>query len=161
MINKLIEIIGKEAAIFESFLELLEQQQKMLVQNDVDGLNRVTDRQREKLVESQLLNKQRLEIIEQVKIANDIEGDLNVTRLLEIVDQDQADRLQKLQKIILSLNDKITETRNQNALLLNRSREYILKTMEMLSKINSPDSTYSRSGSTDERQLNVAVDRRA
>ncbi len=161
MINKLIEIIGKEAAIFESFLELLEQQQKMLVENDVDGLNRVTDRQREKLVESQLLNKQRLEIIEQVKIANDIEGDLNVTRLLEIVDQDQADRLQKLQKIILSLNDKITETRNQNAMLLNRSREYILKTMEMLSKINSPDSTYSRPGSASERQLNVAVDRRA
>jgi len=161
MINKLIDLIGKEAAVFESFLELLEQQQTMLVTNDVDGLNRITDLQREKLVESQLLNKQRLELVEQIKVANDLEGDVNVTRLLDIVDENQADRLQKLQRLILSLNDKITETRNQNAMLLNRSREYILKTMEMLSKINSPDSTYARPGAKTDRQLNVAVDRRA
>ncbi len=161
MINKLIEIIGREAAIFESFLELLEQQQKMLVENDADGLNRITDLQREKLVESQLLNKKRLELVENIKLVNNIEGDMNVSRLLEIVDQDQADRLQKLQKIILDLNDKITETRNQNAMLLNRSREYILKTMEMLSKINSPESTYKQPGTTVDRQANVAVDRRA
>lgn len=161
MINKLIEIIGKEAAIFESFLELLEKQQRMLVENDVDGLNHITDLQREKLVESQLLNKKRQELVEEIKIANDIEGDLNVTRLLEIVDEDQADRLQKLQRVILSLNDKITETRNQNAMLLNRSREYILRTMEMLSKINSPDSTYAAPGKKNDRELNVAVDRRA
>ena len=51
MINKLIEIIGREAAIFESFLDLLEKQQRMLVENDADGLNRITDLQREKLVE--------------------------------------------------------------------------------------------------------------
>lgn len=161
MINKLIDLIGKEAAVFESFLELLEQQQTMLVTNDVDGLNRITDLQREKLVESQLLNKQRLELVEQIKLANDLEGDVNVTRLLDIVDENQADRLQKLQKLILSLNDKITETRNQNAMLLNRSREYILRTMEMLSKINSPDATYSKPGTKSARQLTVAVDRRA
>ena len=161
MINKLIEIIGREAAIFESFLELLEQQQRMLVENDADGLNRITDLQREKLVESQLLNKKRLELVENIKLVNNIEGDLNVSRLLDIVDQDQADRLQKLQKIILSLNDKITETRNQNATLLNRSREYIMKTMEMLSKINNPESTYKQTGTTVDRQANVAVDSRA
>ena len=161
MINKLIDIIGREAAVFEAFLELLEQQQEKLVKNDVEGLNLVTDLQREKLVESQLLNKKRQELVEQIKLANDIDGDLNVSRLLELVDEDQADRLQRLQKVILSLNDKITETRNQNAMLLNRSREYILRTMEMLSKINSPDSTYSKSGDAPKQQLNVAVDRRA
>lgn len=161
MINKLIDVIGREALVFESFLELLEQQQEMLVKNDVDGLNRVTDLQREKLVESQLLNKQRQELVEQIKLENDIEGDLNVSRLLELVDEDQAARLQRLQRLILGLNDQITQVRNQNAMLLNRSREYILKTMEMLSKINSPDSTYSRPGATSDRQRNVAVDRRA
>ncbi len=161
MINKLIDLIGKEAAVFESFLELLEQQQATLVTNDVDGLNRITDLQREKLVESQLLNKQRQELVEQIKVVNHLEGDVNVTRLLDIVDENQADRLQKLQRLILGLNDKITETRNQNAMLLNRSREYILRTMEMLSKINSPDSTYSKPGAKADRQLNVAVDRRA
>ncbi len=161
MINKLIDLISKEAAIFESFLELLEKQQEMLVKNDAEGLNRITDLQREKLVESQLMNKRRLELVHEIKIANNIEGDLNVTRLLEIVDQDQADRLQRLQRFILDLNEKINRTRNQNAMLLNRSREYILKTMEMLSRVNSPESTYTQEGASKDRKQNVAVDRRA
>ena len=146
MINKLIEIIGREAELFETFLELLETQKEMLVKNDLEGINRVTESQREKLVESQLLNKQRLQVIEQIKNDRNIEGDLNVTRLLDIVDQEQADRLNKLQNLILSLNNKITESRNQNAMLLNRSREYILKTMEMLSRVNRPETSYTPAG---------------
>ncbi|UCD63418.1 MAG: flagellar protein FlgN [Candidatus Zixiibacteriota bacterium] len=161
MVNELIEIIGREAAVFEAFLELLEQQQRMLVENDVDGLNRTSDLQREKLVESQLLNKKRQDLVEKIRVANDIEGDLNVSRLLKIVDKDQADRLSKLQRLILGLNDKILETRNQNAVLLNRSRDYILKTMEMLSKLNSPEPTYGASGKSKAQKLNLAVDRRA
>lgn len=160
MIDRLIEIIGKEAALFESFLELLERQQEMLVRNDLEGLNRVTDLQREKLVESQLLNKERTELVENIRVANSIDGDLSVTRLLEIVDQDQADKLTGLQRSILGLHNRITQTRNQNAMLLNRSREYILKMMEMLSQINSPESTYNLSGAQNEHYSNVAVDRR-
>jgi flagellar biosynthesis/type III secretory pathway chaperone len=161
MVNTLIDIIGKEAALFESFLELLEQQQQMLVENDVDGLTKVTELQREKLIQSQLLNKKRLELVEAIKTANHIDGDLNVTRLLDIVDQTQADRLQRLQKIILDLSDQINLTRNQNAMLLNKSREYIMKTMEMLSRIQGSSPIYSASGDQTDRSRTVAVDRRA
>jgi flagellar biosynthesis/type III secretory pathway chaperone len=159
MIDRLIDIVGQEAALFESFLELLEQQQQMLVKNDVEGLNRVTQQQREKLRESQRLNRQREEIIEHIKQANAIEGDLNVTRLVEIVDQDRAHQLIKLRDLIQSLNDKITTTRNQNALLLNRSREYIAKTMEMLSRINAPSNTYGASGAQKGPAASVVVNR--
>ncbi len=161
MINRLIETIGREAALFESFLELLEEQQDMLVKNDHVGLTNVTDRQREKLVESQLLAKRRVELVQEIAATNSIEGDLNVSRLLELVDQEQADRLVTLQKSILGLYDKITKTRNQNAMLLNRSREYILRTVEMLSKINSPEPAYSAAGAPTEQHSTLAVDRRA
>lgn len=160
MIDKLIEIIGKEAVLFETFLELLEKQQRMLVENNLEGLKQVTADQREKISESQLLNMQRLEIVEYIKKDKNIQGDLNVSRLLELVDQQQADRLQKLQTLILSLNDKIMETRNQNAILLNRSREYISKTMEMLSRINNHDATYDPKGISKKKPGNVAIDRR-
>ncbi len=159
MIDCLIDILGKEAALFESFLELLEQQQQMLVSNDIEGLNRVTQQQREKLRESQLLNRQREDIIEHIKRVNAVEGDLNVTRLVETVDRDRAQQLIKLRDLIQSLNDKITTTRNQNALLLNRSREYIAKTMELLSRINAPSGTYGASGAQKGSAASVAVDR--
>lgn len=161
MVNQLIDIIGREAAIFENFLGLLEQQQDFLLTNDVDGLNRITDLQREKLVESQLLDKEREELVEKIRIANKIEGDLKIARLLELVDSQQASRLTRLRETIRDLNDRITEVRNQNATLLNRSREYIRRTMEMLTKLNQPETTYTPVGPADPQQLNVAVDRRA
>ena len=160
MINKLIETIGREAGLFESFLALLEQQKQMLVSNDLEGLNQVTDRQREKLVESQLLGKEREQLIEHIRVANAIEGDLNVTRLLEMVDENQAARLVQLKSLIYGLHDQITEVRNQNAMLLNRSRQYIGKMMEMLARVNSPEGAYSSGGVATSSNSTVAVDRR-
>jgi flagellar biosynthesis/type III secretory pathway chaperone len=161
MVDRLIDILGKEATLFESFLDLLEQQQRMLVENDVEGLNRITDLQREKLVESQILNRQREEVIEQIKVANTVEGDLNVTHLLEIVDQEHADQLAKLRNLILKLTEKITHIRNQNATLLNRSHEYIARTMEMLSRIHNPSATSAAAGAEQDQTATIAVDRRA
>lgn len=161
MVDQLIDILGKEASLFESFLQLLQQQQKMLVENDVEGLNGITDLLREKLVESRLLGRQREELVEQIRVANAIEGDLNVTRLLETVGRDHADQLATLRDLILNLSEKITQTRNRNAMLLNRSREYIARTMEMLSRLHTPGDAYAPLGAQPRQVANVAVDRRA
>ncbi len=160
MIDRLIQIIGREASLFESFLALFEEQQRMLVSNDADGLSEVTAQLREKLLESRKLNQQREEMVRQIKREHRVEGDLNVTRLLKIVDDTQATQLVQLRDLITTLNDKIAKTRNQNAMLLNKSREYISRMMEMLSKMSSPESTYSAAGATDQPSYNVALDRR-
>ena len=160
MVNQLIDIIGREASLFESFLKLLEEQKDALVKNDADLLNRVTERQREKIIESQLLNKQREKLVCEIKAANEIEGDLNVTRLLEIVDEEQAVHLKHLRETILELNERILTARNQNAMLLNKSREYIARMMSMLSKIEKPDNTYGNDGARKESFSQILVDRR-
>ncbi|HUV30190.1 MAG TPA: flagellar protein FlgN [Acidobacteriota bacterium] len=160
MLNRLIDIIGREAALFESFLELLDQQKRTLVSNHLEGLNEVTDKQREKLVESRLLSRERDELIRQIKAANSLEGDVTVTRLLEFADRDQAERLTQLREIILDMNDRIARARNTNAMLLNQSREFIARTMTALSKIKNPDHTYAADGAAAGKGSNVAVDRR-
>ena len=96
MIHNLIQIIGREAKLFESFLSVLEEQQEMLVANNLKGINRTTAAQRELLIESQILNKEREELTEKIKSDNAIKGDLNVSRLLEMVDKNQAEQLIKL-----------------------------------------------------------------
>ena len=159
MINRLIEIISKEAALFESFLQLLQTLKEMLVTNNLSGLTEVTQQQQEKLLESRRLNRQREELVEQIKAANAIEGDLTVTRLLDLVDESQADRLLRLRDVIVSINDEINDVRNSNAMLLNQSREFIAKTMAALARINHPDVTYVPSGAK-AADGNVVVDRR-
>ena len=160
MVDRLIDILNREANLFESFLELLEQQRQRLVENDVEGLDQVTELQREKLIENRILNREREELVTQIKAANAVEGDLNVTRLLDMVDRDRADQLTRLRDTILKLSDRITKVRNQNAMLLNRSREYIARTMEMLSRIQNPGGLYAVGGTEPHPAGNVAVDRR-
>jgi flagellar biosynthesis/type III secretory pathway chaperone len=160
MINQLLQVIGQEAHLFEDFLALLDQQKQMLVSNDVATLNEVTELQRQKILESQRLNRIREELIAEIQAENAIEGDVTVARLLEFADRNQAERLLQLKEIIFSLNDRITEARNTNAMLLNQSREFISRTMRMLSKIKNPDKTYDRRGVAPDGQSTIVVDRR-
>jgi len=159
-VSELMKIIGREAAVFEDFLKLLGRQQEMLVKKDIDGLNNNTARQREKIVESQLLNKKREELIAEIKTTNAIEEDLNVSRLVELVDEDQGNRLLRLREVINGLNSQIVEVRNQNAMLLNRSREYISRTLGLLSKINNPNTNYTQNGAPANNSAAVALDRK-
>lgn len=161
MTDRLVRILAKEVELFETFLSLLQRQQELLVANDRDGLTALTETLREKTIESQLLNRQREEEVERIKVVNAIEGNLNVTRLLELVDSTKADQLTRLRDLVYSLHDKITETRNQNALLINRSRESIARMMELLSRVNGSRPTYARDGGDTQMSDNVAVDRSA
>ncbi|MBD3257652.1 hypothetical protein GF377_04410 [candidate division GN15 bacterium] len=161
MINKLIQLISQESLLFEEFLELLERQKEALVANDIDLLNRVVDQQRDALRRSHTLNRERESLIEEIKQANAVDGDLTVARLLEFADENQAERLLQLKNIILDLNDKINETRNANALLLNQSREFIAHTMTALAAMNAPEPNYARPGDAKTGQTAaLSVDRR-
>jgi flagellar biosynthesis/type III secretory pathway chaperone len=159
MINQLIQVIGDEALLFEEFLKLLDLQKQALVSNDTDRLNEVTELQQQKLLESRELNRRREQLIAAIKEANAIEGDVTVTRLLAYADEDQSQRLSRLRDAIVGLNDRINEARNTNAMLLNRSRESISRTMNMLSRLHAPSRTYGRTGVPSDGAA-VAVDRR-
>ncbi|MGH8015770.1 MAG: hypothetical protein ACREBV_06230, partial [Candidatus Zixiibacteriota bacterium] len=100
------------------------------------------------------------ELISDIKSANAIEGDLNVSRLLELVDEEQGNRLLELRETINGLNSQIIETRNQNALLLDRLREYIARTLELLSKINKPNADNIQNGAPAKNGAAVALERK-
>ena len=160
MIDQLIQIINAEAFLFEEFLRLLDEQKQALVTNDTDRLNRVTQLQQQKLLESSALNRQRNSLIAALQKANVIDGDVTVTRLLSYADEDQSQRLSQLRDAILELNERIATARNTNAMLLNRSREFIARTMNMLSRMHAPDQTYGPVGGVPRGHKPVAVDRR-
>ncbi len=161
MIDRLIDILGREAGLFEDFLRLLEEQQKALVERDLSTLQSVTERLHEKSVESRFLDQRRQQIVAEIKATEGLEGDINVTRLLEITDDERADQLRRLRALIVKLHDQIADTRNRNALLINRSREYVARTMKMLSEINMPKPTYSAVGGYTTEGSAIAVNRRA
>jgi len=160
MIDDLIQIIDQETHLFEDFLALLERQKEMLVANDTAGITEVTELQQLKLIESRKLNRKREELTAAIRKANAIEEDLTVSRLLDFADENQVERLLQLKAVILELNERITETRNTNAILLNQSREFISRTMSMLSDLSRPTATYTNGDRMPREAATVAVDRR-
>jgi hypothetical protein len=161
MIAKLIDIISKEAALFESFLELLERQKQMLVTNNVAGLTEVTARQQEMLSESRALNRRREQILNQIRLDHTLENDVTIARLTALADENQAARLMQLRTVILGLNEKISDARNTNAMLLNQSRDFVAKTMALLARMNNPESNYGSTRHADRSTSTVMLDRRA
>ncbi|MBI5265889.1 MAG: flagellar protein FlgN, partial [candidate division Zixibacteria bacterium] len=138
MIDQLIDIIGREAACFESFLHLLTEQKRALVANDIDELNRLTHRQQQLLRESHDLNTQREQVIARIESDRHLSEDLTISRLIAMADSEQAGRLRQLRDLLLNLNDQILEVRNTNAMLINQSRDMIARTMAMLSRPEHP-----------------------
>lgn len=160
MIDQLIQVISDEALLFEEFLQLLDRQKEALVANDTNRLNQVTQLQQQKLLECRALDRRREKVIAAIKADNALEGDVTVTRLIEYADEDQSHRLTLLRDTIFSLNERVNESRNTNALLLNRSREYISRIMNMLARLHTPDGTYGRKGAARQESAALAVDRR-
>ena len=160
MIDQLIQVIGEEAQLFEEFLQLLDHQKEALVANDTDRLNQVTQLQQQKLLESRALDRRRDKLIAAIKAENAIDGDVTVTRLLHFADESQANRLSQLRDALHDLNVRINDARNTNVLLLNRSREYIARTMSMLARLHAPSGTYGRHGAPGPESAALAVDRR-
>lgn len=160
MINQLIDIISREARLFESFLHLLEQQKRALVANDLAELNRITRLQQDALASSHQLNGERLRVIAAIKAEKHFDEDLTISRLIALADSEQAERLKELRELLLGLNEQILEVRNSNAFLINESRDLIARTMVLLSRSKQTDNTYGRDAVCSERSQAVALDRR-
>lgn len=158
---ELIDVLKKEASLFETFLELLEKQQKALVANDIDRLNEVTELQRDRIAQSGALARKREALIKKLASEQSAAEDLTISRLMDSVAPGQASMLEALRETIIDLNEKIMKVRSQNEMLINRSRENIVKTMELLGRFKVPNGNYQNEGKINAAQTNLALDRRA
>ncbi|MCH9030897.1 MAG: flagellar protein FlgN [candidate division Zixibacteria bacterium] len=167
-VDELIETLVKEASIFESYFDLLEEQKGMIVANDIEGLNAVTEKQREKLTESKILDRRRKSLVEELTARNNIKGDVNVSRLLEMISIQDGSRLESLRKEITEINERIETARDQNKFLLDKSRQIVIDTIRLINRagISSVDgAAYSPAKTAqntiaNQNQMSLTLDRR-
>jgi hypothetical protein len=161
LVQELIKVLKKEASLFETFLELLDRQQQVLVKGDMEELNRLTELLREKTICSAILARKREEIIRRLSSETNLAEDLTVSRLIDSVQPGQASVLDQIRETILDLNDKIGRRQTQNKMLINRSRDNIMKTMQLLAQLGKPGDNYHRGGKADSSSNRLTLDRRA
>lgn len=160
LLDRLISVIGDEAILFERFLELLEQQQQALITNDTDELKAVTARLQEVVSQSQGLEGQRIDTVDEIRRLGGSDTDLNVSQICEMADSARSNQLRNFRQTILGLYGRIEETRMRNGLLIEQSMEQIQNTVDMIGKIPAQKETYKKHGGFSRDFNRLGLDRR-
>ena len=160
LLDRLISVIGDEALLFEKFLELLEQQQRALIDNDTEEIKSVTARLQQVVSQSQKLEAERSETVEEIGRQAGFESDLNVAQICGMADAARSSRLRAFRNTILDLYGRIEETRMRNGLLIEQSMEQIQNTIDMIGRIPAQKETYHKHGGFSREFNRLGVDRR-
>ena len=133
--KKIANIVEKEAACLEEFLELLVNQQKYLVDNDIENLKSGVNRQQEIISQIRDLEKSRLGIVACYSETQDLDpGDITISSLARQAGGEIADKLMELQNSLLSLHQKIEKAKRKNEFLIEHSMKHIEGTIRLIAE---------------------------
>jgi hypothetical protein len=133
--KKVIDIVEEESLCLEEFLELLVNQQKYLVENDLEKLKDGVARQQEIISRVKTLEKQRGKLVAEYSETEDVNpGDITITCLARKAGGQIADKLLELQNSLLSLHEKIEKARRKNEFLIENSMKYIDGTIRLIAE---------------------------
>ncbi|MFH1893704.1 MAG: flagellar protein FlgN [Candidatus Zixiibacteriota bacterium] len=158
--KKLTDIVSREVLQFELVLQLMADQQNYLVANDLENLNRVVKEQEEAILKVRELEKSRLLIIDEISdVTDDDSENLTLTHIAKKLALPQAEKLQRLQKTLLDLHEKITRARSRNEFLIKKSMEHIEGTVRLLASSGVDVPTYRENTNAAKPAQSIMVNR--
>ncbi len=162
LLKKLTDVVAREVEQFELFLKLLTEQQDYLVGNDVENLNRVVKKQEEAILALKDLEASRIRVVEAISERTDNDpADMTLSKIAATFAAPQSEKLEKMQKSLLSLHERVSKARDRNEFLIKKSMEHIDGTVRMLASSGVEVPTYKNGGEVDQSRQSIVVDRRA
>ncbi|MFQ6003689.1 MAG: flagellar protein FlgN [Candidatus Zixiibacteriota bacterium] len=144
LVSQLIEVINRESKCLEKFLTHLSEEQEFLVKKDIDSLRRSIKDQGKTIREARKLEETRLkltdDLAEKLKIDKD---DVNMSKLIELVEESYSAKLRELQSTLSSLYAKLERQRKKNEFLIKQSMKYVDKSIKVFSGLEGRDQSYS------------------
>ena len=144
LVSGLIEVINKEGKCLEKFLTLLSEEQKFLVENDVDSLRRSVEDQEKTIRDARKLEDERIKLTdslaEKLKIDKD---EVSISKLIELVEKSYSTKLRELQNTLSSLYARLERQRKKNEFLIKQSMKYVDKSVKVFLGLERRDPSYS------------------
>ncbi len=143
-VSQLIEVINKEILCLEKFLTLLTEEQKFVVENDIDSLQRSVEEQEKTIRDERKLEDERIKLTDSLAEKLKIDKtDVNISRLIELVEESYSTKLRELQSTLASLYAKLERQRKKNEFLIKQSMKYLDKSINIFSGLEGRDINYS------------------
>ena len=137
--KKIVDVVNREASCLEEFLNLLIDQQKFLVENDIENLKDGVAKQQQIISKVKALEKNRAQLVAQYSAGNDLNPkDVTISNLARRAEGEIADKLLGLQSTLMSLHQKIEKAKRKNEFLIEHSMKYIEGTIRLIAEHGAP-----------------------
>ena len=128
LIEELIMVLGDEEKIYSEIIPVAEKKTQIIVNNDLQSLNSITEEEQELLGKISKLEKKRQEVIRNIGIVmNKKESELNFVTIIELLDGQE-----KEQEELRKLHDKLKRTIDVLSTLNERNQMLIKQSLEMI-----------------------------
>ena len=128
LIEELIMVLGDEEKIYSEIIPIAEKKTQIIVNNDLQSLNSITEEEQELLGKISKLEKKRQEVIGNIGIVmNKKESELNFVTIIELLDGQE-----KEQEELRKLHDKLKRTIDVLSTLNERNQMLIKQSLEMI-----------------------------
>ena len=128
LIEELIMVLGDEEKIYNEIIPIAEKKTQIIVNNDLQSLNSITEEEQELLGKISKLEKKRQEVIRNIGIVmNKKESELNFVTIIELLNGQE-----KEQEDLRKLHDKLKRTIDILSTLNERNQMLIKQSLEMI-----------------------------
>ena len=151
MVKTLIEILDKEAEIYEALLKLSHEKTDVIVQGKVTELENITKVEQSMILRLAKLEENREKIVEKLSEEIGMDADsITVTELEKVLPKDQSKELAECQKKLTGIFSDLKNSNDLNARLIKNSLDYINFSVNVLSNVGSPGDIYGKSGQSND-----------
>ena len=133
LINDLAQIINEEVRTFHSLLDVLRSEQRAIVEDDIETIERCVEAQREVACVAHELESKRVRVVERVAEQSDVgDGNVSLGRLVQALEGPKAEELAQMRQKLLQLNEKIRSVSANNAFLIRQSLRYTERCLDII-----------------------------
>ena len=133
LINDLAHIINEEVRTFHGLLDVLRSEQRAIVEDDIESIERCVEAQREVASVAHELESKRVRVVERIAQQFDMDdGNVSLGRLVQALEGPRAEELAQMREKLLKLNEKIRAVSANNAFLIRQSLRYTERCLDII-----------------------------
>lgn len=156
LIDRLIEILNKETAMYEGILKLSKNKTDVIVEGKVSELESITKLEQSMILQLGKLEEEREELVDKLAVQLKIKAsDITLAGLEKLFPKEQADKLKNCHKTLPKLVNDLSDANVLNSKLIRSSLDYINFSINILTNAGSTGNNYGNSGqSSDSKKRN-------
>lgn len=147
LIEQLVSVVAQEAEHCERILALLGNQQRHLIEGNVEELRASVTEQEKAMRRSRELELRRMTLLDDLSRTPQFDGERpGLARLITALSDDYARRLESLRTSMTRSIQQVVKTKEQNRMLIERSLYNINETIHLLASASVTAPEYAATG---------------